>query len=265
MDAFQGYSRSPDDRISGCIQIVRSSTRQPNYDVVNANIAASIQRLNTFDQSVRFAANWLPGGALGVAIADIRANPGDSDNLRRLAGGLAATAIDLIPIPGLRAAGNAISRVGGKATGYVAHQGASNVGKAAIGREADSQLDRTLGPITPDAAGGADSQAPGTTPPVPGTVSQPAATPKPSSANRAPTTTATPVPNRVSPDAAIAAPAPARTSQAPRNTAALPSSPPPPTGVDPFASGAIRFAQPTPGYPAAGAPATYSIFPTPSP
>ncbi len=146
MEQFATNALFPQTRIDGIAAAVRQAIRQPDYSVANAQFDSARAALGRADGAIREAAEWLPGGALGVAIAETSINPGAPGNDRRMAGAIASTALDLIPIPGARAAGNAVRRVGGRIAGAAAERGVNRAGGAVLNAGAQEGLDRVLGP-----------------------------------------------------------------------------------------------------------------------
>jgi hypothetical protein len=142
MQQFGSNALQPQTRINGIAAAVRNAIRQPNYSVANAQFDAARAALGTADSRIRAAAEWLPGGELGIAIADASINPNDPENGNKMLRAVALTAVDIIPIPGARAGANVGRRVAGRVGGALA-EGGVNAGGRAVLREG---VERTLGP-----------------------------------------------------------------------------------------------------------------------
>lgn len=84
-----------------------------NYDDANKVLANAQAALKTTDAVIREVAEWVPGGSLGIGLAEMRMNPDSPEAQRKFMMGIAMTALDLIPIPGI---GQAAGRVAGRLT-----------------------------------------------------------------------------------------------------------------------------------------------------
>lgn len=110
MEQYKDPVRTPQDRIAGIKGAMKQALKMTNYSDANEQLASAAAALDAVDKNVRAYADMVPGGSLGIALADARINPSDPDNARKLTGALALTALDLIPIPGGKAAGKGLSK-----------------------------------------------------------------------------------------------------------------------------------------------------------
>ncbi len=137
-----GAGQSPESRINAIREIMRPALTI-DYSDANKILASAQATLKTTDTVIREVANWVPGGNLGIGIAEMRMNPNSPDAQRALMTGIAFAAIDLIPIPGLgtatsiaarntlrigaRVAPRVVARVAARGTAVVIETGVKHV------------------------------------------------------------------------------------------------------------------------------------------
>ncbi len=113
-------TQSPKARIEQISKIMQGVLRV-NYDEANKVLASAQAALKTTDAVIREVAEWVPGGSLGIGLAEMRMNPDSPEAQRKFMMGIAMTAIDLIPIPGIgQVAGRAAGRLTLSATSRAA-------------------------------------------------------------------------------------------------------------------------------------------------
>jgi hypothetical protein len=126
-------STDPQTRIKLIQEIMRRALRV-DYSRANKMLEESVQRLNKAEAAIRTTAEYVPGGGLGVGLADYMQNPDDPEAQRKLLQAAAYTALDLVPVPGAgkigAIAGKTVGKYAEKKAGqYVAKETAVVLGK----------------------------------------------------------------------------------------------------------------------------------------
>ncbi len=126
------------------ISKIRSTALQADFSGIQKMSASAVAFLDTTDKCIREVAQWLPGGALGLAIADVRMHPNDPESYRSLMIGIGTAVIDLIPMPGLgvaaRAGARAILRTGSRVAPRVVARVTARTSAAMIKRGSEEVI-----------------------------------------------------------------------------------------------------------------------------
>jgi hypothetical protein len=114
---------NPAQRLLRLQSLIRAADNV-NYAGADAELTSAIASLDRTDRVIRTVAEFVPGGSLGVAIAEVRMNPGP-DSYKRLAGSIASTALDVVPVGRLANVASRLGRAGGPAAHFVLSTGVS--------------------------------------------------------------------------------------------------------------------------------------------
>ncbi len=119
--SFLDTNTNPAERLLRLQSLVRAADNV-NYTAADAQLTGAIASLDRTDRIIRTVADFVPGGSLGVAIAEVRMNPGP-DAYKRLAGAVASTALDLVPVGRIANVAARLGRAGGPAARFVLNTG----------------------------------------------------------------------------------------------------------------------------------------------